>query len=212
MKRVLLAGLTVLVLWQPVFLWADDANKSTSDPNNFVYLRYGSASVVWVIYQRSLKPKIGSPVFTIGVAPNPHGSYRERFGGMGINFNGRRGGVIPTALYSYTTDGPCFEYWVSPWYDAGHWLFNSFVGGYAPLSERGSRQFFVDPVTLTWKINRRFALGGSYTMIKVEKTKVQQGVGPAFQVKVPGGTVVVDWFKGLYGSFNDLRVTLQLAF
>lgn len=209
--RAYCTALFLTILCFPLTARAED-KKPTTDPNDFVYMRYGSASVVWLIYQHSLKPQFGSPVLTVGAALDPHTPYREGLAGMGINFNKKRAGIIPTLLFTGTTDGPHLEYWVSPWADLEHWSFNSFIGGYAPLNDRGYRQFFVDPVTLTRKVNKRFAWGSSYLMIKMEGTDVRQGLGPAFQVAIPKGLVIADWFKGLASSKNEFRVTLQLSF
>ena len=168
--------------------------------------------VAWLVYQLSLKPVFGSPVLTIGAAPDPHGPYREYFAGLGLNLNRATYGIMPTVLFASTTDGSHLEFWASPWIETKNWSLNSFMGAYQPLSDRGFEQSFIDPLTLTRKLNSRVAVGASYLMIYTVDVGVRQGVGPAFQVYVPKGLVIADWFVGPGKSPNEFRVTLQFSF
>lgn len=181
-------------------------------PGNFIYTRYGSASVMWLIYQRSAEPVFGSLVFTIGAAPDPHGDYREAFVGAGLNWNKPRYGMTPTLLFSATTEGPHLQMWLSPWFDTDHWSFNSFIGGYVPFFNEGFTQVFIDPATLTRKINNRVAVGGSWMFVHTLDAPTRHGIGPAFQVSVPKGLVIADWFVGPGSSPNEFRITFQASF
>ena len=190
-------------------LAAQDA--AAAAPRNSVYLRGGTSSIAWLIWTRSLGD-FGRPALTLGLAPNPHNDYREYFAGVGVNLNRTRGGITPTLLFAHTTAGNQLEYRISPWLDRERFALQTFIGGYVPLETGGVHQFFIDPVTLLYKANGRVAFGATYTDTWAEHAPPVRAIGPAVQITIPKGVVIVDALKGLSHYDSEVRATILLAF
>lgn len=77
---------------------------------------------------------------------------------------------------------------------------------------RGVRQYFLDPVTLLFRAHPKLAVGGSYTIYKIEGLPARPGAGPALQVAIPYGTATVDALTALDHFVSEFRVTLQFVF
>lgn len=183
----------------------------TSSPRNSVYLRGGSSSIVWIIYTRNLGD-FGKPTLTLGLAPHPYNDYREYFAGAGVNLNRTHEGIAPTVLFTHTTDGNQIEYWLSPWLDKDRFALQTFIGGYVPLRHAGVYQVFFDPVTLLYKLSGRVAVGATYTDTRAQHADPVQAAGPAFQLTIPKGVLIVDALKGISHYDDEVRATVLLAF
>lgn len=188
---------------------ADEA--AAASPRNSVYLRGGSSSIVWIIYTRNLGD-FGKPTLTVGLAPHPYNDYREYFAGAGVNLSRAHGGITPTVLFTHTTDGNQIEYWLSPWFDGDRLVLQTFIGGYVPLKREGVYQVFFDPVTLLYKLSGRLAVGATYTDTRVQHAGAVQAAGPALQVTIPKGVLIVDALKGISRYDSEIRATVLLAF
>lgn len=211
--RAVVVPLLLLGLVAPVFADDDAPAPAAEAPpaRNFIYLRGGTSSIAWLIYTRNLGD-FGRPAISLGLAPNPHNDYREYFAGLGVNLNKTHGGITPTLLYTHTTGGNYLEYWISPWVDRGRFVLQSFIGGYIPLEDDGADQFFIDPLTVLVKVNGRVAVGATYTDTFAEGAPAFRAIGPAVQVTIPKGVVIVDFLKGLENYDSEVRATVLLSF
>jgi len=174
-----------------------------------VYLRDGGQSPLYAFASYSF----GRPVFMAGVILDTPNDYTEYLAGGGVNLFAASGnGAALIALGSKATDRWYVELYGLPSLRFGRLNATGFAGVYLPVESRGVRQYFLDPLTVLWRVHRRFALGGSYTVYKVAGLPARHGAGPGLQVVFPSGSVTLDALAGISSFTNELRLTLQIVF
>ena len=194
------------------FCWAlvtpQQGHGQTSRPWS-VYLRDGGQSPLYAFASYSF----GRPVFMAGVILDTPNDYTEYLAGGGVNLFAASGnGAALIALGSKATDSWYVELYGLPSLRFGRLNATGFAGVYLPVESRGVRQYFLDPLTVLWRVHRRFALGGSYTVYKVAGLPARHGAGPGLQVVFPSGSVTLDALAGISSFTNELRLTLQIVF
>jgi len=121
-------------------------------------------------------------------------------------------GATVLALGSKATDSWYVELYGLPSVTRGPFTATGFAGLYLPLQTQGVHQYFLDPVTLLYRLHPPLAVGGSYTVYKIEGFPARHGVGPAVQVAFPSGSVTLDALAGIANFTEELRLTLQVVF
>ena len=175
----------------------------------FLYLRDGGQSPLYLFASYSF----GVPTVMIGTLVDTPHDYHEYLAGAGLNLFASNGnGASVLALGSHATDSWYVELYGLPNASHGRLNVTGFAGVYVPLERRGVHQYFLDPVTVLLRMHPKVALGGSYTIYKIEGLAARQGAGPAVQVAIPHGTATVDALAAIDHFVKELRVTLQFVF
>jgi len=187
------------------FPWPAAAQKS---PPWFVYLRDGGKSPLYAFASYSF----GRPIVMAGVIVDSPNHYTEYLAGAGVNLFAANGsGASLLALASKASDSWYLELYGLPSASRGRLSATGFAGLYVPLQAPGVGQYFLDPVTLVYRLHRRLAVGGSYTIYKIAGLPARQGAGPAFQATIPPATITLDALVPLANFTRELRVTLGFA-
>lgn len=175
----------------------------------FVYLRDGGQSPFYGFVSYTF----GKPFLMAGVLMDPPNNYREYLGGAGVNlFTASGNGAAIAALASDASDSWYLELYALPSVTAGRFNGTSFAGVYLPLETVGVGQLFLDPITVLYRAHPRVALGGSYTIYKIQGLPARQGAGPTLQLTVPSATITLDALTALRNFTRELRLTLQFIF
>jgi len=175
----------------------------------FVYLRDGGRSPLYVFASYSF----GHPVVMAGTIVDSPNDYTEYLAGAGVNLLAANGsGATVLALGSKATDSWYVELYGLPNVTRGPLTATGFAGLYLPLQTQGVHQYFLDPVTLLYRLHPQLAVGGSYSGYKVEGFPARHGAGPAVQVTFPSGSVTLDALAGIANFTEELRLTLQVVF
>lgn len=175
----------------------------------FVYLRDGGQSPLYLFVSYTF----GVPTVMIGALMDTRHHYHEYLAGAGANlFTANGNGATVLALGSDATDSWYLEVYGLPNATRGRLNLTGFAGVYVPLERQGVRQYFLDPVTVLFRAHPKVALGGSYTIYKIEGLPARQGAGPAVHVVIPYGTATLDALAGIDHFVRELRVTLQFVF
>lgn len=139
--------------------------------------------------------------------------YHEYLAGAGVNLFAANGnGASTLALVSHASDSWYVELYGLPNATIKRLNVTGFAGMYLPLQRQGVRQYFLDPVTLLFRAHPKLAVGGSYTIYKIEGLPARQGAGPALQVAIPYGTATVDALTAIDHFVKEFRLTLQFVF
>jgi hypothetical protein len=174
----------------------------------FVYLRDGGKSPLYAFASYSF----GRPIVMAGVIVDSPNHYTEYLAGAGVNLFAANGnGMSLLALGSKASDSWYLEVYALPSAARGRLSATGFAGLYVPLQAPGVGQYFLDPVTLLWRLHARIAVGGSYTVYKIAGLPARHGAGPTVQVTVPPGSVTLDALAPLANFTRELRLTLQVA-
>ena len=205
LRRLAQLGVLLLALVVPLV-----AQQQAPAPKPwFVYLRDGGQSPLYLFASYSF----GVPIVMIGTLVDTPHDYHEYLAGAGVNLFASNGnGASVLALGSHATDSWYLELYGLPNATVGKLNVTGFAGVYLPLERQGVHQYFLDPVTVLFRLHPKVALGGSYTIYKIEGLPARQGAGPAVQVVIPYGTATVDALAAIDHFVKELRVTLQFAF
>jgi len=203
-RKTPLALLVVLSFPRPAA--AQDSTQKSAPW--FVYLRDGGKSPLYAFASYSF----GRPIVMAGVIVDSPNHYTEYLAGAGVNLFAANGnGTSLLALGSKASDSWYLEVYALPSAARGRLSATGFAGLYVPLQAPGVGQYFLDPVTLLWRLHARIAVGGSYTVYKIAGLPARHGAGPAVQVTVPPGSVTLDALAPLANFTRELRLTLQVA-
>jgi hypothetical protein len=203
-RKTPLALLVVLSFPRPAA--AQDSTQKSAPW--FVYLRDGGKSPLYAFASYSF----GRPIVMAGVIVDSPNHYTEYLAGAGVNLFAANGnGTSLLALGSKASDSWYLEVYALPSAARGRLSTTGFAGLYVPLQAPGVGQYFLDPVTLLWRLHARIAVGGSYTVYKIAGLPARHGAGPAVQVTVPPGSVTLDALAPLANFTRELRLTLQVA-
>jgi hypothetical protein len=198
-------ALLVVVLFPGPAASQDSAQKS---PPWFIYLRDGGKSPLYAFAGYSF----GRPVVMAGVIIDTPNDYTEYVAGAGVNLFAKSGnGTSLLALGSKASDSWYLEVYALPSAARGRLSATGFAGLYVPLQAQGVGQYFLDPVTLLWRLHGRVAVGGSYTVYKIAGLPARHGAGPAVQITIPPAALTLDALAPLANFTRELRLTLQVA-
>ena len=175
----------------------------------FLYVRDGGQSPLYLFASYSF----GVPTIMLGAVVDTPNNYHESLAGAGVNLFAENGnGASALALVSDASDSWYFELYGLPNVTIKRLNVTGFAGVYLPLQQQGVRQYFLDPVTVLFRAHPKLAVGGSYTIYKIEGLLARQGAGPALQVAIPHGTATVDALAAIDRFVKELRVTLEFVF
>jgi len=191
-----------------VLVWPRLGHGQASHPWS-VYLRDGGRSPLYAFASYSF----GRPVLMAGAIVDTPNEYTEYLAGGGVNLFAASGnGASLLALGSKATDSWYLEVYGLPTLTVGRLSATGFAGLYIPVESRGVRQYFLDPVTVLWRVHRRLALGGSYTVYKIAGVAGRHGAGPAVQITCPAASATIDALAAISSFTDELRLTLQFVF
>jgi predicted dipeptidase len=182
------------------------ATEPRFDTPSFVNARLSSArsSALYAAYS------FGAAGVFFGVVQNPRSGYRELIGGVVARLTSGRQGVSFALGWA---DAPGEEYvqvYAMPSLSAGRWSVAGSFELYEPWRGAGTRQFYVDPLTVLRRLGRRWEVGASYTLSVETGGDPQHRAGPAAQLALGGGSLKAELLFG--SSSSDVRLGYQTAF
>jgi predicted dipeptidase len=184
-----------------------DANPAF-DTHNFVFakLSTGHSSAVYSGYS------LGAWGVFVATLHNPRSGYYEWIGGA-VTRLAWRGQEVSTAIaFAEASDGRYGQLYLLPSLRTGSLSFSGTVELYEPLNRSGTRQLYLDPVTLLRRMARRWEAGASYCLSVVAGDRPGHRAGPAVQVSLGGGAIRFELLRDFTHSSTDARAVYQTTF
>lgn len=196
---------------------ADVCPPSSHDPNrsklgfdthNFLFARLSTAhsSALYGGYS------LGAWGPFVGVVRNPGNGYHEWIAGAVTRLAWREQGVNVALAFADAADGRYAQIYLVPGLKAKSLSFSGTIELYEPLGRAGTRQLYLDPVTVLRRMGPRWEVGASYALGASAGEASRHRAGPAFQVAVGGGSLRVELLHEFGRSSTDLRAVYQSSF
>lgn len=181
-------------------------------------LRVGTASFVVARYASVSSSNLyggysfGPAGLLFGMVKNPRSGYYEMvFGGV-TALNARGQTIHLGAAVADASDGKYLQGYFVPSLSLGRFSLDATAEYYQPLDHEGSRQFGFNPLMGFVRIDRRIAIGVSYTLALQEGIASSQRLGPALKVAIPGATLKGEILRSLKNSAPEARLAIEAAF
>jgi hypothetical protein len=181
-------------------------SKLRFDTRSFVYARLSTAhsSALYAGYS------FGTAGVFFGVVQNPRSGYREWIGGVVARLSAGQQAVSLAVAYADASGEKYVQVYAVPNLRAGPWSLSGTVELYEPWHGAGTRQLYLDPLTLLRRLGRRWEAGASYTLSVAAGGEPEHRAGPALQVAWLGGSIRAELLFGR--SSSDVRVGYQASF
>ena len=204
---LLLAAAATTVSFGPVTPLT--GQESSGGTPYYLYLRAGHASPTYAYAVYS----VGTLAVGLGVVADWRNTYREFAAGAGVNLYAKNGsGMTVMGAFADASDSRYLEVWVFPTVVRKRLTLTGYGGVYIPAESVGVWQYYLDPLAVFWRVGGPLAVGAAYSGYKIQGLTARHGMGPAVQVAIPRGSVIVEVLRELKEFDNDVRVTLQFVF
>ncbi len=124
----------------------------------------------------------------------------------------REQGVNVALAFADAADGRYAQLYVVPGLKSGLLSLSCTIELYEPLGGSGTRQLYLDPVTLLRRMGPRWEVGASYGLGASTGDAPQHRVGPAFQVAIGRGSLRIELLRDFTRSSTDVRAVYQASF
>lgn len=175
---------------------------------SFVFVRYATRTSLALYAGYGRGPWFGFA----GLVQNPRTEYRESLLGFGRRLKQPLGTLTIGLAGADARDSRYAQVYVLPSLTAARVSLDISLAVYLPLESRGAVQYYLNPLSLLGRLSKRVQVGVTYLYFGQVDTPTGHGIGPAFRMGIPNGTITLDLVRQLKNVHQETRITLQTAF
>jgi hypothetical protein len=155
---------------------------------------------------------VGSFTLVTGMVQNPRTEYREVVGGVGRAMGGGRTMATLALAGAHASDGWYAQLYLLPAISWGDLSVSGVAVFYEPMESRGARQFYLNPLTLSFPVGRHVLVGIANMLAIQEGAETINTLGPMLQVMIgPTRTLSVTALDGARAR-GELRLDAGVRF
>lgn len=187
--------------------YAVAAQATTNTPHGFIASRYDThtSSNIYVGYT------LGGVTPMVALVQNPRTSYRESI--LGVAHFGSLSphvGLTYAVAAAHVTDTDRSWYgqlYLLPSVTAGRFESSGTLELYVPLDSKGVEQWAINPGNVFIRVAPKFKVGGVTVLSTQRGAPYSLGVGPSAQVRLPKGSLTLDWVLDATRWNSEVRVS-----